>query len=181
MAKISMIAAVAENGVVGLNGQMPWRLSADLRYFKSVTMGKVVIMGRKTFESIGKPLPNRKNFIVSRRVSEPVPVALSLEEGQEAMPDCFWFSDLKSAIEVAHRLAGDNEQVMIAGGAQIYTQALGIADKLYLTEVHASPEGDAYFPQFDRTRWKEVFRERCPADEKNQYDYSFVQLERLTS
>ncbi|PCI88022.1 MAG: dihydrofolate reductase [Hyphomicrobiales bacterium] len=166
--KISMIAAVAKNGVIGLENKMPWHISGDLKYFKAQTMGKPMIMGRNTFESMGK-LPGRTSIVISRNVDyvagEGVIVVTSLDEA------------VISATEIAVRDGED--EVMVVGGAQIYALALEKADRLYLTEVDIEPKGDAYFPEFDRTGWVEVSRERITASAKDEADYAFVVLDRL--
>jgi dihydrofolate reductase len=168
--KVSLIAAVAENGVIGRNNQLPWRLPEDLRYFKRVTMGKPVMMGRKTYDSIGKPLPGRSNIVVSRQPG------LALE-GVSVVPD------VNSGIEVAAAFCrvDDGEELMVIGGSEIYALCLPLAQCLYLTEVHAAIEGDARFPDWDRSEWRECFRERHDAGGANPYDYSFVVYERAES
>ena len=163
---LALIVAVAENGVIGREGGLPWRLSGDLRYFKSVTMGKPIIMGRKTFESIGRPLPGRPNLVVSRNRE-------FAAEGVEV------FGGLDAAVAYAETLAGD--EVMVIGGAGLYEAALVIADRIYLTEVHAAVAGDVTFPAFDRAKWLEISRERQPAGKKDNHEHSFVVLDRVTS
>lgn len=155
-AVISMIAAVAENGVIGNGNQLPWRLSTDFRYFKSKTIGKPLIMGRKTFQSIGAPLPERQTIVISRNSdysAEGIDVAV----------------DLSSALECARcwaqRLAVD--EIMICGGGEIYRHALPLAQRIYMTRVHCSPEGDAYFPDLSMDHWRiieERFVEAGPHD-----------------
>lgn len=165
--KLSLIVAMAENHVIGRNNQLPWYLPEDLKYFKRVTMGKPVIMGRKTFESIGKPLPGRTNIVVTRNGdyrAEGIKVVNTLEAAR----------DLCDSIAVVD----GTEEAMVIGGAQIYAQALSMADRLYLTEVHAEVEGDASFPDFDRNEWQELGRETFQATEPNPYDYSFIVLDR---
>jgi len=167
MFELSIVVAVAENGVIGRDNALPWRLPEDLKYFKKITMGHPVIMGRKTFDSIGSPLPGRANIVVTRQPDwrvEGVLVAHNLE----------------SAIDMAKMDAEVNNvsQVMLIGGADLYTQGLIRCARLYLTEVHASVEGNAYFPKFDRDEWKEISRLSFAADDVNPYPYSFVVLER---
>ena len=150
-----------KKGVIGLEGDLPWHLSADLKHFKAITMGKPLIMGRKTHESIGIPLPGRKNIILTQSEefkAESCTVVHSLEEALLA--------------------AGDVDEVMIMGGAGIYDQSLDCANRLYLTEVHADVSGDVYFPEFDRGEWVEIEREDHSADDKNEFDYSFIVMER---
>jgi len=161
--KISFVVAVADNGVIGRDGGLPWRIPGDLKFFKAQTLGKPVIMGRKTWDSIGRPLPGRTNIVITRDsnyVAEGALVAGELEE----------------ALELAR--AEGPEEACIIGGAQIFDQAFSRCDKIVLTEVHAAPEGDVVFPDFDRAGWKETWREEHPA-EGDQPAYSFVILERL--
>ena len=156
----SIIVAVSDNGAIGQENQLPWRISADLKRFKALTMGHHLVMGRKTFESIGRPLPGRTMVVVTRGefAADGVIVARSLEE--------------------AWQLAAADEEIFVAGGAEIYRQTLSVVDRLYVTEVHATIDGDAWFPPFDRSAWREVSREDHEADEKNEYWYSFVMYER---
>lgn len=163
---ISLIVAVAQNGVIGRDGGLPWRLSNDLRYFKSVTMGKPIIMGRKTYESIGRPLPGRPNIVVSRNPA-------FTADGIYVRPS------LGAAVSHAATLPGG--EAMIIGGAALYTDALETAGRIYLTEVHADVDGDVRFPAFDRLDWVEISREKHPASEKDDFAHSFVVLERNTT
>lgn len=158
---ISIIAAVADNMVIGSNNSLPWNLPADLEYFKKNTLGKPVIMGAKTFESIGKVLPNRKNIILSF-------------DKDYRVEGCIAVTSIESALKEVK----ENEEVMIAGGASIYKQFLPLADRLYLTFIHHDFEGDTYFPKFDVNKWKEVKRIDNEADKENPYPYSFVILEK---
>ena len=169
--KLSLIVALAQNHVIGIDNKLPWYLPNDLKYFKQVTMGKAIIMGRKTYESIGKPLPGRTNIIITRQSDYQPPS----KTGSVKV-----VSSLEEARDLAENLAlinGQNE-AMIIGGAEIYTQALNLVDRMYMTEVHAEVEGDAYFPQFDRSQWQAVAREDFSAEGGNPYDYSFVVYER---
>ncbi|WP_309912264.1 dihydrofolate reductase [Arcicella sp. BE51] len=161
--KLSIIVAVAENGVIGHNNQLIWRLPEDLKMFKRLTTGHPVIMGRKTFESIGKPLPNRTSIIITRDQDFQV-------EG------CITVHSLEDAIEAASEIE-DNETFII-GGAEIYRLSLPFADKIYLTEVHHAFEGDTFFPSIDKNIWEEVSRIDHETDEKHLYRYSFVELEK---
>jgi len=154
---ITIIAAVAANNALGKNNQLIWHIPADLKRFKKVTSNHHVIMGRKTYESLGKPLPNRTNIIITRNKEYTV-------EG------CVIVNSLQEAIAVAKE--GSNP--FILGGAQIYKQALNFANKLDLTLVHHNFEADAFFPEIDLKVWKEISREDFKADEKNSYNYSFV-------
>jgi dihydrofolate reductase len=159
--RVSLIAALADNGVIGRENRLPWRLSADLQRFKRLTMGKPVVMGRKTWESIGKPLPGRSNIVVTRDAGF----------GAEG---CIVVHGIEQALDAA----GDCDEVMVMGGANLYRQMLPRADRLYLTQVRADVEGDTRFPPFDADEWVEVHRESHRADEKNQYDYDFIVLDR---
>ena len=154
---ITIIAAIAENKALGKGNQLIWHLPADLKRFKKVTANHHVIMGRKTFESLGKPLPNRANIIITRNNSFQA-------EG------CLIVNSLQQAIEVSK----EDKNPYILGGAEIYTQAIEIADKLDLTFVHHHFEADAFFPEIDKKIWKETSRQDFKADEKNKFDYSFV-------
>jgi dihydrofolate reductase len=165
---LAIIVAVAENGVIGSNNALPWKLPEDLQNFKRITMGKPVVMGRKTYESIGRPLPGRTNIVVTRNVSfraEGVLVVHSIDEA------------LAMASEVAAR-AGVTE-AFVMGGADLYAATIPGADRLYITEVHASVEGDAVLPRIDWRCWREVCREHRVAQSPNPYDYSFVRYERI--
>ena len=165
--KLALIWAMAENGVIGRKGTLPWRLPGEMQYFKAATLGKPVIVGRKTFESFPKPLPGRTNIVVSRsaRFEHPrVRMAKSLDE----------------AIEIGQEIAARDEvdEVMVAGGAELYALGLPRADRLYMTLVHAEIDGDAVFPAFDESVFGERRRVRVPADVDNAHDYSLVMLER---
>lgn len=168
MIRLAVIVAAAENAVIGRNNALPWHLPEDLRYFKKVTMGKPIVMGRKTFESIGRPLPGRVNIVVTRNPgfqAEGVRVVASLDEA------------LRLAEDIA--LIDGAQELVVIGGAEIYKAAIPRAERLYITEVHASVEGDACLPQVDWKDWREIGRERYPAQGPNPYDYSFVVYERL--
>lgn len=160
---ISIIVAKTENGVIGKDNQLLWRLSADLKQFKALTTGHSVIMGRKTFESIGRPLPNRMNIVISRQKN------ISFPEG------VLQAHSLEKAIEIAKTHAG-NEEVFIIGGGNVYEQALAISDKVYLTEVKTIIEGDAFFADLDKNIWQETSRTSHLKDEKNEYDFDFVEF-----
>ena len=167
MIKLAVSVAVAENGVIGRNNALPWYLPEDLRHFKRVTMGKPIIMGRKTFESIGKPLPGRTNIVITRNPQFQA-------EGVSVV------SSLAAALELAQHtgLVEGAQEAVIIGGGEIYKTALPRADHLYLTEVHASVEGDAVLPAIDWAQWREVSREYHVALPPNHYAYSLVQYER---
>jgi dihydrofolate reductase len=154
---ITIIAAIAENNALGKDNQLIWHLPADLKRFKKVTLGHHIIMGRKTFESLGKPLPNRTTIIITRNKGYK-------QEG------CIVVNSLQEAIEAASA----DKNPYILGGAEIYKQAMEIADKLDLTLVHHNFDADAFFPEINFNKWKEISRENFKADENNKYNYSFV-------
>ena len=165
--KLSLVWAMARNRVIGSNNKLPWHLPEDLKYFKRITMGKPVIMGRKTYDSIGKPLPGRTNIVVTRN-SEWSAAGVKTVDSLEAA---------RKLCESIAAIDGIDE-AMVIGGAQIYAMALPLADRLYLTEVHADVEGDAVFPEFDRGGWMEVSREDFEASGPNHYNYSFLVLDK---
>lgn len=159
--RIALIAAMAENRVIGRQNALPWRLSGDLQHFKSLTMGKPVIMGRNTHESIGKPLPGRLNIVVT-------------SDADYRAEGCRVVHSVEEALEAAH----EQDEAMVIGGARLYEQMLELADRIYLTLVKADVEGDVLFPPLDRGIWREVARESHPADEKNEYAYDFIVLDK---
>lgn len=154
---ISLVAAMAKNRVIGKDNQMPWHLPADLAHFKRVTMSKPIIMGRKTYDSIGRPLPGRQNIVISRN------------QGL-AIDGC----DVVGSIEEALELVSDVEEVMVIGGGFLYSQMILNADKLYLTFIDLEVEGDTHFPEFEHLNLREVGRESHLADEKNPHNCEFV-------
>jgi dihydrofolate reductase len=159
--RLELVVAAARNGVIGRGNALPWRLPADLRHFKRVTMGHPVLMGRRTWESIGRPLPGRHNLVLTRDrgyVAEGATVVHSFAE--------------------AERLAADAPALMLIGGAELYREALPRAAVLHLTEVHADVDGDVYLPAFDRDEWFETAREEHPADEHHAHAFAFLRLER---
>jgi dihydrofolate reductase len=160
--KLSIIVAVAQNQVIGHNNQLIWHLPEDLKMFKRLTTGHPIIMGRKTFESIGKPLPNRTSIIITTNTDFSV-------EG------CITVHSLAEAIAEAKKI--EHTEAFIIGGAEIYRLALPFADKIYLTEVHHCFEGDTFFPEINHDYWTEISRIDHKIDEKHQYNYSFVALE----
>lgn len=161
--KISMIAAMAHDRVIGKDNQMPWHLPADLAHFKRVTLGKPVLMGRKTFESIGRPLPGRRNLVISRNPGYQA-------EGIEVV------GSVEAALTL---LAGSSvEELMVIGGGHLYAEMLPSADCLYLTRIDLAVEGDTRFPAFDDGQWQRVDCESHPADEKNPHPYSFETWQR---
>jgi len=161
----SQIVAVAENGVIGSRGKLPWRLSADLRRFKELTMGHAILMGRNTFESIGRPLPGRRMIVISRQADYRADGA-----------------DVVCSVDAAYQLAAASGEAecFVIGGADIYRQAMPQAERLYLTRVHAAVDGDAFFPALDLSQWRLVSSEPHVADAKNQYPFSFELYERVT-
>ena len=158
---ITIIAAIANNHALGMDNKLIWYLPEDLKRFKRVTTGHHVIMGRKTYESLGKPLPNRVTIIITRNKNY-------------TASNCIVVNSLKEALKKAN----DDENPYILGGAEIYKLAMPIADKLDLTIVHHEFEADAFFPKIDTSIWKEISREDFKADKLNKYDYSFVTYER---
>lgn len=157
---VVLVAAVASNGVIGVNNTLPWRLPDDLKRFKALTLGHPVIMGRKTWESLGRALPGRHNIVITRATGLSAPGATLVHSVDAALAAC-----------------GDASVAFVIGGAEIYTQTLPLANRLELTEIHAGIEGDAYFPPFDRSAWRETARERHSTDGGLKYD--FVSYERL--
>ncbi len=159
MPKVSIIAAVSDNLVIGKLNKLPWHLPADLKHFKSLTTGAAVVMGKRTFESLPNgPLPNRKNIVVTSMLSDGV---------------CEGFYEVES-IEEALVLCDKEENIYIIGGGSVYKQTVQIADALHITWVHAQISGDAYFPELNFDEWREISREDFDSDDKNQYPYSFV-------
>jgi Dihydrofolate reductase len=158
---ISIIVALAENRVIGIENRLPWHLPGDMKWFRRHTLGKPIVMGRKTFESLGRPLPERHNIVVTGDAAYQAPGATVVHSIAEAL-----------------RAAGDVPEVMIIGGESFYRQMLPRADRLILTLVHAEVAGDAWFPEFDWDDWREVERGDHPADDKNPYAFSFLILER---
>ena len=160
--KLALMVAVAENGVIGRAGQLPWRLPADLRHFKAVTMGKPVLMGRRTWESIGRALPGRRNVVISRQPG-------FRAEGAEVYPD----------VDSALAAVAAEPEVTVIGGAEIYRQLLPRAEVLHLTRVHAQVDGDTYFPELD-AGWRRVEQQARAADDQHPYALTFERWERVT-
>ena len=158
---LSIVVAVAEDGVIGADNALLWRLPDDMKFFKATTLGKPVVMGRKTYESIGRPLPGRHNIVISR-------------QPQLRLEGCTVVDSLDGALQAA----GDAPEVCVIGGAQIYAQSLPLVDKIYLTEVHAKFAGDVHFGPIERSQWREVRREPHAADDRHAVPFSFVTLER---
>lgn len=165
---VSLIAAVARNGVIGRQNDIPWHLPTDLKFFKQTTEGHAVIMGSKTYESIlgslGKPLPHRRNIVISRNQQYPA------HSGVEVV------NSLKDALT----LAADDDEIFIIGGGQIYSQALPYADRLYITEIKADIDnGEVFFPEFSLHDWREVSRINHAKNQRDEYDFDFVIYERI--
>lgn len=163
---LSVIVAMAHNRVIGLNNQMPWHLPADLAWFKKNTLNKPVIMGRKTFESIGRPLPNRHNIVISRQI----------ESSDNKISNVSWVKSIDEAISLAQ--AQQPDEVFILGGGNIYQQVLPLIDRLYLTHIDAELQGDTYFPDYLPEQWQVIYQQDHQADEKNSYPYQFEILQR---
>lgn len=161
MTILSMIVATANNRIIGKDNDMPWHLPADLQYFKKITLGKPIIMGRKTFESIGRPLPGRRNIVISRDVNYTA-------DGVDTV----------TSVDAALTLVECVDEVMVIGGGAIYKHCINAANRLYITHIDADISGDTQFPEFDLTVWKKVSTEVRLADEKNEYNLNFCVYER---
>tara|TARA_B100000586_G_scaffold131702_1_gene95250 strand:+ start:63 stop:548 length:486 start_codon:yes stop_codon:yes gene_type:complete len=159
--KLSIITAMDKNRVIGKDGNLPWHISSDLKNFKKITMGKPILMGRKTHESIGRALPGRENIILTNKRNYSVEGCIVKNSLDEVLSNCKKVSEL-----------------IVMGGATLYEQTLDKAEKLYITEVRARIEGDIFFPEYDPNQWVEISRNNFKADENNEYDYSFTVLER---
>lgn len=160
--RVSVIAAMAQNRVIGINNTLPWRLPEDLKHFKALTMGHHIVMGRKTYESIGKPLPGRTTVIVTR-------------SPDYAIPGCL----VAHSVEAALAACQDDDEIFFVGGAELYRQVLPRADRLYLTEIQRPFEGDARFPEFSADQWREKGRDRRKVDEPDGLEYHFVVYDRV--
>ncbi|MEI8278804.1 MAG: dihydrofolate reductase [Bacteroidota bacterium] len=163
---LSLIVALAENNAIGIRGELPWHLPEDLKFFKRTTIGKPVFMGRKTYESLGRPLPGRLNIVLSSQKDFALPQGVLL------------YNDIPEAIE---RLQKEhNEEAFIIGGGQVFEDTLPYAQRMYLTRVHTSiPDADAFFPVIDLSQWKKVWHEDHTTDEKHKYSFTFEQWERI--
>ena len=169
--KLAMIVAMANNNVIGLNNDMPWHLPADLQWFKKTTLGSPIIMGRKTYESIGRPLPGRLNIILSR-------------DTELKIDGCTVVNLLEEALKTAKEADNSNntkDEIFITGGVHLYNKFLEEIDTLYLTQIDADIEGDTFFPDYTKYNWQEKQRIENPADDKNPYALTFLKLERLKS
>lgn len=153
--RISIISAMARNRVIGINNTLPWRLPEDLKHFKALTIGHHILMGRKTFDSLGKPLPGRTSVVITRSRDLQLPGCVVVHSVEEAISAC-----------------SDDSEIFFIGGAELYTQALDVADRIYLTEIRADFEGDAWFPEFDPGHWQET--ERRPGRSESGLEYDFV-------
>jgi dihydrofolate reductase len=160
---LTAVVAVADNEVIGRDNQLPWHLPADLAHFKRVTLGKPVLMGRRTFESIGRPLPGRRNVVLTRSAEWLAPAGV----------------DLFASVDAALAALAAEPEVMVIGGAEIFRQTLPRLDRVELTRVHCSPPGDVRMPPLPSSEWREVARSDQPADGRNEFALSFVALERI--
>ena len=158
---VTMVVAIAENHAIGKDNQLLWHLPKDLKHFKQITNGHTIIMGRKTFDSMGKPLPNRRNIVITRNKTLELPGA-----------------EVVSSLAEALALCSTDEEVFVIGGGEIYTTAMPQTNRIYLTVVHQSFEGDAFFPEIDKETWTETASEYHAPDEKHQYGFTFSTLER---
>lgn len=163
--KISQIAAVGKNRVIGKEDGLVWKLPDDFKRFKAITSHHYILMGRKTFDTLGKPLPSRTHVVITRKEDYQVP------EGH------YVFHSIEEGIDFCKNQGVDH--LFVIGGGEIYKQTLPLSDELLLTEVDASPEGDAFYPEFDHSKFKVTFTEFHPADENNQYAFTFVNYERI--
>jgi len=165
---IVLVVAVAENGVIGRNNQLPWRIKSDLKYFRSVTMNKPVVMGRKTYVSIGKPLPGRTNIVITRQDDFAAPGVLVAPGIDEAL-----------AAARGDALRRGTNEIAVIGGTDVFNQTLPLADRIALTKVHAKPDGDTYFPSIDPVVWREIERTPQPQGPDDDYGFTIVNYERL--
>jgi dihydrofolate reductase len=168
---ISIVVAAAKNNAIGKNGKLPWHLPADMKHFKNITWGMPIIMGRKTFESLGKPLSGRKNIVISRQAGEEKPKKPWKAEGAVVV------NNLDDALFVAKET--DARETMVNGGGEIYRLVFDQTKRIYLTRVKAEPEGDTFFPDLDRNEWHLVSQQNHDADEKNEFAYSFEVWEKI--
>ena len=159
--RLSLVVAMARNRVIGRDNALPWRLPADLAHFRKVTMGHPIVMGRRTFESIGKALPGRKNIVITHN-------------GEYAAPGCI----VVNSLDDAWKAAGNADEVCVIGGTTLFDETLSLADVIHLTEVGSDVEGDTFFPEFDRSEWNEKEIARQPADERHAYPLRMLELTR---
>jgi dihydrofolate reductase len=158
---VTIVVAIAENYAIGKNNQLLWHMPADLKHFKQITSGHTVIMGRKTYDSVGKPLPNRRNIVITRQ--------------DITIQGC----EVVKSVDEALDLCAGEQEVFIVGGAEIYKLAMSKTNRIYLTIIHHNFDADSFFPEIDYREWKEISRQDHPADEKHAYPYSFITLERV--
>lgn len=166
--RCSILVAMAKNRVIGRNNALPWQLSPDLKRFKQLTMGHHIVMGRKTYESIGRPLPGRTSVIVSRQPDYQVPGAIVADSIVAALKICSEGKEM-------------DQEIFVIGGAEIYQQALGLCQRMYVTEIQQEFVGDALFPEFNQQEWREISREKNRLDENDGLEYHFVVLDRVTT
>ena len=164
--KVSIIVAVSENNVIGSNNQLPWHLPGDMKHFKNTTTGHHVIMGRKNYESMGKPLPNRINIVLSKQQFYNI-------------DECIVASSIAEALTMANR--NDEQETFIIGGGELFKHALPLVDSIYLTRIHATIDGDVFFPALNKRSWKVVSKQAFQADEKNKYAYTIFKYAKIRS
>lgn len=165
---LSILVAMAKNRVIGRNNRLPWHLPADLKHFKFLTMGQTIVMGRKTYESIGKPLPGRANVIITRQADYEVPGAMVVHS-------------LEDALLICEETSTGHSEHFIIGGEKLYRQAIKICQRMYITEIQRDFDGDVFFPEFDRDEWDETQRDKHIAESEDNLEYHFVVLERKSS
>ncbi|WP_295623610.1 dihydrofolate reductase [uncultured Nitrosomonas sp.] len=163
--RLSILVAMAKNRVIGRNNQLPWHLPADLKHFKFLTMGQIIVMGRKTYESIGRSLPGRENIIITRQLGYEIPGATVVNSLQDALLICEESSTI-------------SRESFIIGGENLYRQTLGICQRMYITEIQSDFEGDIFFPEFDRSDWEEIQRHKHISENGAHIEYHFVILDR---
>lgn len=165
--RFSILVAMAGNRVIGKNNRLPWHLPADLKHFKFLTMGQTIVMGRKTYESIGKPLPGRANVIITRQTDYEVPGAVVV-------------NTIEDALMVCEDISIGNPENFIIGGEKLYRQALKFCQRMHITEIQRDYDGDVFFPEFDRSEWEEVQRDKHFSEKDDNLEYHFVILDRKT-
>jgi len=176
---ISLISAMAHDRVIGIKNRLPWKLPADMKWFREQTMGKPIVMGRKTFESFGaKPLPGRTNIIITRDIAYKADNCLVVHSIDDALKVATPVDNSAASSDVNLSTDSKTNEIMIIGGASFYQQMLPLTHRMYLTEIHETFQGDSWFPEYNQADWHEIKRIDCTADEKNRYDYSFVIYER---
>lgn len=163
--RLSVLVAMAKNRIIGKNNQLPWHLPADLKHFKFLTMGHTIVMGRKTYESIGRPLPGRENIIITRQAGYGVPGAMVANSLQDALLICEQGKTI-------------NSESFIIGGEELYRQTLDLCQRMYITEIQSDFEGDVFFPEFDRSDWDEIQRDKHTSENDAHIEYHFVILDR---